>query len=85
MPCEWKERKVTALPNQIICDNCMSCVDEMCIRDRSWLVLAKPHSYVHVGWAQSTFFMPFLLLLPAYWVLAGKDVLSFVREKQSRP
>lgn len=28
LPCEWKERKVTALPNQIICDNCMSCVDE---------------------------------------------------------
>lgn len=51
----------------------------------SWLVLAKPHSYVHVGWAQSTFFMPFLLLLPAYWVLAGKDALFFVREKQSRP
>lgn len=23
-----RERKVTALPNQIICDNCMSCVDE---------------------------------------------------------
>lgn len=48
----------------------------------SWLVLAKPHSYVHVGWAQATFFMPFLLCLPAYWILAAGDLLRFFGESR---
>ena len=48
----------------------------------SWLILAKPHSYVHVGWAQSTFFMPFLLFLPAYWWLAAKDIWRFWRGRR---